>query len=134
MLPGAALDLPRHVLQDMIARAGASILCTDIRTKVILNGQEFTANIDTGLDDSTINSKAAWDAFGIALEERRSRCSCTLAGPASNGGGQGRHGHGFAPTAPLSRPSPSAVSPWSIRSSVVKAVDMSVRRSAILPT
>jgi hypothetical protein len=69
MLPGAALDLPASMLQDMIARAGASILGTDIRTKVILDGQEFTANIDTGLDNSTINSKAARDVFGIALEE-----------------------------------------------------------------
>jgi hypothetical protein len=65
MLPGAALDMPTGLLQDMIARAGASILGTDIRTKIILDGQEFTANIDTGLDNSTINSKAARDVFGI---------------------------------------------------------------------
>jgi hypothetical protein len=70
MLPGAALDMPTNILQDMIARAGVSILGTDIRTKVILEGKEFTANIDTGLDNSTINSKAARDVFGIALEER----------------------------------------------------------------
>jgi hypothetical protein len=71
MLPGAALDMPQNILQGMIARAGASILGTDIRTKVMLDGHEFTANIDTGLDNSTINSKAAQDYFGVMLEDRK---------------------------------------------------------------
>jgi Aspartyl protease len=71
MLPGAALDLPPGILQGMIARAGASILGTDIRAKVMLDGHEFTANIDTGLDNSTINSKAAQDYFGVTLEDRK---------------------------------------------------------------
>jgi hypothetical protein len=71
MLPGAALDLPSGILQGMIQRAGVSVLGTDIRTKVMLDGQEFTANIDTGLDNSTINSKAARDIFGVALEARK---------------------------------------------------------------
>ena len=71
MLPGAALDMPHDILQGMIARAGASILGTDIRTKVMLDGHEFTANIDTGLDNSTINSKAAQDYFGVMLEDRK---------------------------------------------------------------
>ncbi|MBA2590426.1 MAG: aspartyl protease family protein [Alphaproteobacteria bacterium] len=71
MLPGAALNMPQDILQGMIARAGASILGTDIRTKVMLDGHEFTANIDTGLDTSTINSKAARDTFGVALEDRK---------------------------------------------------------------
>lgn len=71
MLPGAALDMPADILQGMIARAGASILGTDIRTTVMLDGHEFTANIDTGLDNSTINSKAAQDHFGVMLEDRK---------------------------------------------------------------
>ncbi|HVW72332.1 MAG TPA: aspartyl protease family protein [Rhizomicrobium sp.] len=47
------------------------MLGTDIRTKVLLDGQEFTANIDTGLDNSTINSKAARDHFGVMPEQRK---------------------------------------------------------------
>lgn len=71
MLPSGSLDLPSGILEGMIARAGVSILGTDIRTKVMLDGHEFTANIDTGLDNSTINSKAAQDYFGVMLEERK---------------------------------------------------------------
>jgi hypothetical protein len=47
---------------------GSPILGTDIRAKVMLDGREFTANIDTGLENSTINSKAAQDYFDVALE------------------------------------------------------------------
>lgn len=75
MLPGAALDMPQNILQGMIARANASALGTDIRTTVMLDGQEFTANIDTGLDNSTINSKAARDHFGVALEPSKPQAS-----------------------------------------------------------
>jgi hypothetical protein len=57
MLPGAALDMPTSILQDMIARAGASTLGTEFRTKVILDGQEVTANIDTGLANSTSTAR-----------------------------------------------------------------------------
>jgi hypothetical protein len=45
---------------------GSPILGTDIRTKVMLDGREFSANIDTGLAVSTINSDAAQQYFDIA--------------------------------------------------------------------
>jgi hypothetical protein len=48
---------------------GSPILGTDIRTKVNLDGREFTANIDTGLDVSTINSEAAREYFQVPLDD-----------------------------------------------------------------
>jgi hypothetical protein len=65
----AILDFP----SEYVDRAMASrppILGTDIRTKVMLDGRLFTANIDTGLDISMINSQAAQDYFGVPLDER----------------------------------------------------------------
>jgi predicted aspartyl protease len=47
---------------------GSPVLGTDIRIKVMLDGHEFTANIDTGLDTSTINSEAAQEYFDVAIE------------------------------------------------------------------
>jgi hypothetical protein len=47
---------------------GSPILGTDIRAQVMLDGRSFTANIDTGLDISTINSKAAQDYFDVPLD------------------------------------------------------------------
>jgi hypothetical protein len=48
---------------DFIPRR-APVLGTDIRTTVVLDGQEFTANIDTGSDFSTINSDVARAQYG----------------------------------------------------------------------
>jgi len=65
----AILDFP----SDYVDRAMASrppFLGTDIRTKVMLDGHLFTANIDTGLDISTINSHAAQEYFDVPLDDR----------------------------------------------------------------
>jgi hypothetical protein len=48
---------------DFIPRR-APVLGTDIRTTVVLDGQEFAANIDTGSDFSTINSEVAQARYG----------------------------------------------------------------------
>ena len=75
MLPGAALDMPQDILQGMIARAGASILGTDIRTKVPVRfrwSAESGRQYRRGLEQlNAINSKAARDIFGVALEARK---------------------------------------------------------------
>jgi hypothetical protein len=47
---------------------GSPILGTDIRAKVMLDGREFAANLDTGLDVSTINSQAAQAYFNVPLD------------------------------------------------------------------
>jgi predicted aspartyl protease len=48
---------------------GSPILGTDIRATVMLDGREFTANLDTGLEVSTINSETARDAFQIDMKD-----------------------------------------------------------------
>jgi hypothetical protein len=44
------------------------ILGTDIRAQVMLDGHPFMANIDTGLDVSTVNSEAAQAYFNVPLD------------------------------------------------------------------
>jgi Aspartyl protease len=71
LVPGAVIDFPSDLLQTVLAKAVTPILGTDIRTQVTLDGHLFTANIDTGLDVSTINSRAAQDYFGVTPEDRK---------------------------------------------------------------
>jgi Aspartyl protease len=72
LLPGAVGSLsPDFVAMAMALANGAPILGTDIRAKVMLDGRVFIANIDTGLDISTINSKAAQDYFDVPLDDPR---------------------------------------------------------------
>jgi len=56
---------------------GSPILGTDIRAQVMLDGRSFTANIDTGLDISMINSKAAQEYFDVPLDSHQSDVSET---------------------------------------------------------
>lgn len=53
---------------DLLMSFGSPILGTDIRAKVMLDGREFAANLDTGLDVSTINSQAAQTYFNVPLD------------------------------------------------------------------
>jgi len=76
--PGAVSGLPTEFVDMMMARR-TPILGTDIRTKVILDGHLFTANIDTSLDISTINSQAAQDYLGVPLATRQSDAAETRA-------------------------------------------------------
>jgi len=64
--PAAAGLSPDFV--NFLMSFGSPILGTDIRTKVMLDGREFTANIDTGLDISAINSEAAQAYFNVPLD------------------------------------------------------------------
>jgi hypothetical protein len=75
LVKAAVLDFPLEFVQSTLARAVTPILGTDIRTKVMLDGQSFTANIDTGLEVSTINSKAAQDYFDVPLDNHPSDVS-----------------------------------------------------------
>ncbi|HEY5084585.1 MAG TPA: pepsin/retropepsin-like aspartic protease family protein, partial [Rhizomicrobium sp.] len=77
LVAGAAIDFPSDLLQTVLTRAVAPVLGTDIRTQVMLDGHVFTANIDTGLDYSTINSKAAQDYFDVPLDRHPSGASET---------------------------------------------------------
>ncbi len=71
LVNGAVAGLSSDFVTMAMALAnGAPILGTDIRVKVMLDGHAFTANIDTGLDISTINSKAARDCFDVSLDDR----------------------------------------------------------------
>lgn len=72
MFPTAIGDFPPEMVQGMMAQ-GVPVLGADIRVKVLLNGQEFIANIDTSLDVSTINSRAAEDVDGVPLDRPRAR-------------------------------------------------------------
>jgi hypothetical protein len=70
MLPSAIGSLPSQFISLAMGLAHKqAILGTDIRAKVMLDGHSFTANIDTGLDASTINSKAARDDFDVAADD-----------------------------------------------------------------
>jgi Aspartyl protease len=51
-------------LLDLIESA-PGIVGSDIQTKVTLDGQQFTANIDTALEYSTLNSQAARSRFDV---------------------------------------------------------------------
>jgi hypothetical protein len=53
---------------NLLMSFGSPILGTDIRTRIMLDGREFTANIDTGLDISAINSEAAQAYFNVPLD------------------------------------------------------------------
>jgi hypothetical protein len=68
--PAAALlgSLPQGMDLDWLlamAEEPAGIVGSDIRTKVTLDGQQFTANIDTGLEYSTLNTQAARSRFDV---------------------------------------------------------------------
>ena len=69
MPPGAVGGLPPDFVDFMMARP-SPILGTDIRVQVMLDGRAFTANIDTGLDISTIDSEAARVLSMFALMTR----------------------------------------------------------------
>ncbi len=72
LVNGAVAGLsPDFVAMAMALTNGAPILGTDIRVKVMLDGHAFTADIDTGLDISTINSKAAQDYFDVPLDDHQ---------------------------------------------------------------
>ncbi len=68
LVSGAVGDLPSEFAASLMMAAPSPVLGTDIRAKVTLDGRAFTANIDTGLDISTINSEAARDTFHVAFE------------------------------------------------------------------
>lgn len=70
LVPGAVGGLPAEFVEMFMARR-TPILGTDIRTKVMLDGHLFTANIDTSLDISTINSEAAQDYLGVAFDNHQ---------------------------------------------------------------
>jgi hypothetical protein len=76
LLPSAIGSLSPDFVAMAITLADRSpILGTDIRAKVMLDGHAFIANIDTGLDISTINSKAARDTFDVAFDNPRPEVS-----------------------------------------------------------
>jgi predicted aspartyl protease len=50
----------------------ASVTGSDIRMTVTLDGKDFTANIDTGLEVSTLNTDAARAAFGVTADSPNS--------------------------------------------------------------
>jgi hypothetical protein len=76
LVPGAVGGLPPEFVEMMMARR-TPILGTDIRTKVMLDGHLFAANIDTSLDVSTINSEAAQDYLGVPIDTRPSDAADT---------------------------------------------------------
>jgi hypothetical protein len=73
MLPDGAGSLSQDFVDMAIALANRTpILGTDIRAQVMLDGHSFLANIDTGLDISTINSAAAQEYFDVPLASHQS--------------------------------------------------------------
>jgi hypothetical protein len=76
LLPSAIGSLSPDFVAMAITLADRSpVLGTDIRAKVMLDGHSFTANIDTGLDISTINSKAAQETFDVPFDNRQPEMS-----------------------------------------------------------
>jgi hypothetical protein len=69
MPPGAVGGLPPDFV-DFVMTRPSPVLGTDIRVQVMLDGHMFTANIDTGLDISTIDSEEARDALNVLLDDR----------------------------------------------------------------
>src|SRR6185312_4728587 len=57
---------------------GSGIAGADIQTEVILDGKRFTANIDTGLEFSTLNSEAAKAVFGVTAASPGSAPAATI--------------------------------------------------------
>jgi hypothetical protein len=75
MPPGAVGDLQSDVVDLVMAHTITPILGTDIRTKVMLDGHLFTANIDTGSEVSTVNSRAVQDVLDVPADAPRPQAS-----------------------------------------------------------